>query len=252
MEYTVKKLAQIANISPRTLRYYDEIGLLKPKRISSSGYRIYGKDEVDMLQQILFYRELGLRLEDIATIIKNPTFNREAALQEHLTQLTQRRDQLDRLIQTVKRTIGAERGENAMNDQEKFEGFKRELIQENEQKYGEEIRAKYGEETVAKSNARMMHLTQQEYDAMQRLSSDILEGLKQAVLEQADPLGELGQRLASMHRDWLGYTWGEYSYEAHKGLCQMYLEDTRFSQYYDSEIPGCAQFLRDAVYGLGG
>ena len=61
MEYTVQKLGQLAGISARTLRYYDEIGLLKPTRINSSGYRIYGATEVDRLQQILFYRELGDR-----------------------------------------------------------------------------------------------------------------------------------------------------------------------------------------------
>ena len=65
MEYTVQKLGKLAGISARTLRYYDEIGILKPARISSSGYRIYGKKEVDLLQQILFYRELGVDLESI-------------------------------------------------------------------------------------------------------------------------------------------------------------------------------------------
>lgn len=63
MEYTVQKLGQLAGISTRTLRYYDQIGLLKPARINSSGYRIYGQDEVDKLQQIMFYREMGMPLE---------------------------------------------------------------------------------------------------------------------------------------------------------------------------------------------
>lgn len=72
MEYTIQKLSQLAGISTRTLRYYDEIGLLKPDRINSSGYRIYGATEVDRLQQILFYRELGVKLDSIKEIITSP------------------------------------------------------------------------------------------------------------------------------------------------------------------------------------
>ncbi len=72
MEYTVQKLSQIAGISTRTLRYYDEIGILKPARMNSSGYRIYGKAEVDQLQQILFYRELGVNLEKIKRLLRHP------------------------------------------------------------------------------------------------------------------------------------------------------------------------------------
>ena len=77
MEYTVNRLAQISGVSKRTLRYYDEIGLLRPERVNPNGYRIYGQMQVDLLQQILFYRELGLPLEEIREIIKNPGFDRE-------------------------------------------------------------------------------------------------------------------------------------------------------------------------------
>ena len=84
LEYTIQKLARLAGVSTRTLRYYDEIGLLKPARINSSGYRIYGQNEVNLLQQIMFYRELGAQLETIKEIINDPNFDRLEALQEHL------------------------------------------------------------------------------------------------------------------------------------------------------------------------
>lgn len=80
MEYTVQKLSKLAGISTRTLRYYDEIGLLKPLKINSSGYRIYGQNEVNKLQQILFYRELGINLENIKNIINSPNFDSLSAL----------------------------------------------------------------------------------------------------------------------------------------------------------------------------
>ena len=100
MEYTVLKLAQMAGVSTRTLRYYDEIGILKPARINSSGYRIYGQLEVNRLQQILFYRELGVSLESIKEIVTAPSFDGARALQEHREKLLEKREQLDLLIVT--------------------------------------------------------------------------------------------------------------------------------------------------------
>jgi len=87
MEYTVQKLGKLAGISTRTIRYYDEIGILKPARINSSGYRIYGQSELDRLQQILFYRELGVSLIDIKNIINEPSFDGINALIEHRLKL---------------------------------------------------------------------------------------------------------------------------------------------------------------------
>lgn len=95
MEYTINKLAALASISTRTLRYYDQIGLLKPCRVSSAGYRIYGDREVNLLQQIMFFRELDLQLEDIRQIITSPKFDISQALAEHHQKLISKRNQLD-------------------------------------------------------------------------------------------------------------------------------------------------------------
>lgn len=105
MEYTINKLFQIAHISKRTLHYYHEIGLLVPARINSSGYRIYGENEVNTLQQILFYKELGLDLEIIKRIITAPSFNRQEALMGHLEALLKKRNQIDKLIFNVTQTM---------------------------------------------------------------------------------------------------------------------------------------------------
>ncbi|RKJ34566.1 MerR family transcriptional regulator, partial [Butyricicoccus sp. 1XD8-22] len=105
MEYTISKLAKLANVSARTLRYYDEINLLKPARISSAGYRIYGQQEVDQLQQILFFRELDVDLETITSIMNDPNFDKSKALQSHLRELIQKRSRLDKLIGVVEKTI---------------------------------------------------------------------------------------------------------------------------------------------------
>src|SRR5689334_20695829 len=124
MEYTVQKLGQLAGISPRTLRYYDEIGILKPARINSSGYRIYGEIEVDRLQQILFYRELGIDLDTIKELVTSPSFDSANALREHREKLLEKRSQLDLLIANVDKTLALKEGRIIMSDKEKFEGFK--------------------------------------------------------------------------------------------------------------------------------
>ncbi|MGI6514370.1 MAG: MerR family transcriptional regulator [Syntrophomonadales bacterium] len=246
MEYTIQKLASMAGISSRTLRYYDEIGLLKPIRISSSGYRIYGPAEVDRLQQILFYRTLGVRLESIKDILDAPSFDALTALKEHRQKLLEKRQQLDLLIANVEKTIAVTEGRNSMSDTEKFRGFKQKLIEENEQKYGEEIRAKYGDEAVNKSNERFMSMTEEQYREYENLEAGIIETLKEA-FATGDPGGELAQKAADLHRQWLSFTWNNYSKEAHAGLARMYVDDERFTAYYDQHQPGLAAFLRDAI-----
>jgi DNA-binding transcriptional MerR regulator len=246
MEYTVQKLGKMAGVSTRTLRYYDEIGILKPARINSSGYRIYGEKEVDRLQQILFYRELGVSLESIKEIITSPSFDGTAALREHREKLLEKREQLNMLIANVDKTIAATEGRIKMSNKEKFEGFKQKMIDENEKKYGKEIREKYGDETVDKSNKKLKDMTEEQYAELEKLGRDVIEMLSKA-FETGDPAGELAQKAADLHRQWLSYSWPSYSKEAHAGLAQMYVDDERFTAYYDKNQPGLAAFLRDAI-----
>ncbi|QGQ46567.1 MerR family transcriptional regulator [Metabacillus sediminilitoris] len=247
MEYTVQKLGNLAGVSTRTLRYYDEIGILKPARINSSGYRIYGTAEVNRLQQILFYRELGVDLESIKKIVTAPSFDGTSALKEHREKLLAKREQLDRLIANVDKTIAATEGRMTMSNQEKFEGFKQKMIDENEKKYGEEIRAKYGNDQVDKSNQKFKNMTQEQYEEVEKLSEELMETLKEA-LATGNPAGEIAQRAADLHRKWLCFYWDSYSKEAHAGLAQMYVDDERFTAYYDHISPGSAEFLRDAIF----
>ncbi|MDX1772292.1 MAG: MerR family transcriptional regulator, partial [Planococcaceae bacterium] len=247
MEYTVQKLGKLAGVSPRTLRYYDEMGILKPARINSSGYRIYGQEEVDQLQQILFYRELGVKLEVIKELITSPSFDATQALRTHRSQLLDKRAQLDQLIANVEKTICTKEGTMTMSDQEKFEGFKQKLIDDNEQTYGKEIRDKYGDETVNKSNAKMKNMSQAQHNEVTRLTQEIKDKLEEA-FKQGEPSSALAQEVAELHKQWLMFYWNEYSKEAHAGLAQMYVDDERFTAYYDKEQPGTAAFLRDAIY----
>lgn len=246
MEYTINKLAKLAGVSTRTLRYYDELGLLTPARVSSNGYRIYGQKEIDRLQQILFYRELGVSLEEIRNILDSKDFDGLSALESHLSALLARRKQLDLLVANVEKTIKAKKGEMIMSDQEKFEGFLQKLVDDNERQYGEEAREKYGDESVSRSNAKVLNMSKEQYTELEKLTSD-LNGTLKAAFEQGDPAGELAQKACVLHKKWLCFYWDAYSKEAHIGVTQMYVDDSRFTAYYDKIAPGCAVFLRDAV-----
>jgi len=247
MEYTVQRLSRLAGVSARTLRYYHEIGLLKPARVNSSGYRIYGQEEVDMLQQILFYRELGMSLDGIKELITDPGFDKMLALRKHRESLLEKRAQLDLLIANVDKSIAQKEGKLTMTDKEKFEGFKQRLVDENEQKYGKEVRGKYGNDTVDNSNQKVLNMTPAQHEEITRLNEELMANLK-AAFGTGDPAGELAQKAADLHRQWLCYYWPEYNKDAHAGLAQMYVDDERFTAYYDKEQPGLAKFLRDAIH----
>ncbi|MGE7918682.1 MerR family transcriptional regulator [Viridibacillus sp. NPDC093762] len=246
MEMTIQKLAQLSGVSSRTLRYYDDIGLLKPARVNSSGYRIYGQEEIDLLQQILFYRELGFKLEVIKEIITVENFDYKNALMEHYKALMEKRQQLDVMITTVTKTISALNGGIQMSNEEKFEGLKEKLILDNEKQYGQEIRQNYGDATVDTSNNKVRKMTEQQYEEVQALEQEVMSLLKRA-METGQADSDVAQRAAETHKRWLMYYWPKYSKEAHAGLAEMYLADERFTSYYDKEQTGTAQLLREAI-----
>lgn len=251
MEYTVSKLAKLSNVSTRTLRYYDEINLLNPAKLSESGYRLYEKEQVDRLQQILFYKALDVPLEEIGKILDNPNFDPVVALADHHQRLMSRKEQLETLIVTIEKSIETLTGGIKMTDQEKFKGFTEKLILENEEKYGDEIRKKYGEGIVQQSYAKMREMTKLDHDHAKKLGIIINEKLKES-FHLTEELGHLNTDIAQevfyLHKEWIIIYWPTYSSEAHKGLGDMYVADDRFRSYYDAEQEGLATHLRDIIH----
>jgi DNA-binding transcriptional MerR regulator len=123
MSYTVNKLAKLSGVSIRTLRFYDAIGLLKPAFYGTNNYRYYDEEQILILQQILFYREIGFPLSDIQRIINSDDFNKIDALISHKHILAQSLDRTKKLIQTIDQTIAHLRGERIMRNEELFSGF---------------------------------------------------------------------------------------------------------------------------------
>lgn len=247
MEYTSKKFAELSGVSVRTLRYYDEIGLLKPCRINSSGYRIYGEKEVDLLQQILLYKSMDMKLEEIQKLIYQPNFNICNALEEHYNQLISKKNQLEQLILMVEKTLEHKKGEVNMSNKEKFEVFKKNKLDENEAKYGKEIREKYGKDTVEASNKKWMNMSEEDIKRIQEIEREMFESLA-VVINSNDLDCEDAKNVYEKHKDWLCFSWPVYSTEAHKGLAEMYVADERFAKYYnDRGGLGATEILRDII-----
>lgn len=247
MEYSIQELSRLSGVTTRTLRWYDQIGLLKPSRVAESGYRYYGGAEVDRLQDILYYRALGVELAQIKECLDNPSFDRLAALRSHVAALEAERERLEKLIRSVKDTIRAEERNEIMSDAQKFEAFKQRTVAHNEEVYGAEIRAKYGNKEVDEANAAVMNLTQAQYREWTGLGHEIQERLEKAVKAGLSPESEEAKEITALHRRWLTITGNPYDPAKHRGIAELYVIDERFTAYYDKRLPGCARFLRDAV-----
>lgn len=246
-EYSIQELADLAGVSTRTLRYYDGIGLLKPSRITPAGYRKYSTDEVDVLQLILFYKALDMRLEDIITIIRSPDFKRIPELTEHRKNLIRQRERLDQLIRTLDETLFNHERSIPMDDQKKFKGFIKKKIEENETLYGEELRTRFGNATVDEYNSRMMNMSEEDHSTLNALSNEVNTKFI-AAFEAGGPEGPLAQEAAAIHAEWIRSHWGYYDPSAHAALAGMYVDDERFFAYYERLKPGITVFIRDSIY----
>lgn len=236
----VKELALLVGISVRTLHHYDAIGLLKPDRITESGYRVYSSHNLEMLQQILFFRELGFSLKQIQSIVTGPDFNRLEALKQHREMLLEKCHRLHQLVQTVEKTILYVQGELEMSDTEKFKGF-----DFSRNPYEKEARQRWGDKAVNESNDKLKSI--KNAGKIEELQDEIsgvylqLAELRQGAPDSSEAQEAIGKWYALLQR------MGNYSLEAFRGLGQMYVEDERFTKNIDQFGEGLALFMRDAM-----
>ena len=248
MEYSTHELAQLAGVTARTLRWYDQTGLLRPARTGENGYRYYSEAEVKRLQHILYFRALGVGLAEIKACLDAPDFDRTDMLRSHLAALEKERYRIDRLIASVQETIRVEERKESMSDEKRFEAFKAQAIAENEKKYGAELRTKYGEAEMDAANAAAMKITPEQYSKWQELDAEILRRLEAAVSGGVAPESEEGQQIALLHKRWLTIASHGYDAQRHRGIACLYTADERFTAYYDKNTPGCAAFLKAAIH----
>ncbi len=173
MEYTIKQLANLSGISTRTLRYYDEIDLLKPKRIGENGYRMYETEQINTLEQILCYRALGVSLEEISHLLNAENTEKERVLQKHLIVLSERKAEIELSIENVSKTILFLRGDIIMTNEEKFKVMKQTILSETEQTYGDELRQIYGDAMMLDANKKLSDMSREIWVLQESLEKEI-------------------------------------------------------------------------------
>ncbi len=241
MAYSIKQIADLAGVTTRTIRFYDEIGLLTPTQIGENGYRFYNRDSLLRLQQIMFYRELDVPLKHIRIIMNQTDFDLLDALEKHRLSLQNRHNRLERLIHTVNQTIHTIKGESQMNDNELFEGF-------DESEYAEEARQRWGDTPAyAESQKRWASYSADQKEAIKAKGQEItrrMVGLDSQV-KANDP------QIQAAIADYLGYI-NQYFYtcdsEVLRNLADMWVADPRFAVNYERIRKGGAAFVREAVY----
>ena len=240
MAMQVKEVADLAGISIRTLHYYDKIGLLTPDSISETGYRLYSTKNLDTLQQILFFKELGFALGKIKEILENPLFDRKRALVHHREMLLKKRARLNRILETIDKTIQHMNGEIELTNEEKFKGFDFTY-----NPYEEEARKLWGDEPVDRSNTKISGISEDK----QKILADKMEFIykRLASIRHLQPESEEAQGAIEAWYDFLNDNFGTYSPEMFKALGQMYVDDKRFTKSIDRFGDGLATFMRDAM-----
>jgi len=238
--YATGELAKISGISPRTLQFYDKIGLLKPESYSESGYRRYDDAAALRLQQILFFRELGFELSDIKAIMEKPDFDLLAAIESHRELLKEKTERLGDLLATVDKTIKKLKGEKEMEIKEYYKGFNDKEVEA----IRKEAREKYGEKTVADSEAKVIAMGKEKMAAIQ---ADFGEIYKKIVANMVKgPGSKEVQEQISFWRD-LMENFHHYTDEMILGLGRMYSEDPRFAAFYLKFHKDMPRFMTKAI-----
>ena len=241
MSYTIHKLATLAYISTRTLRYYDQIGLLKPSTIQKNGYRFYDQTALIRLQQILFFKELEFPLLEIKKILDNPNYNQIQGLkdQRRLLELKQRR--LQSLVKTITKTITSMNTKTTVTDNDLYNNFDEQEIKE----YTREAKQRWGNtEAYRQSQERTKHWTTADYKKIQEQGNILTKKIADAMSRKPDD--SVVQSLISEHFQSIKIFY-DCSLEMYQGLGEMYVDDHRFAAYYEKHAPGLAVFMRDAI-----
>lgn len=241
--YSVSELARMAGVSVRTLHYYDKIGLLRPSARTEADYRRYGEAELLRLQQILFYKELGLSLAEIGDILNDPEFDLVAALRQHRALLQQRAAQLSRLLKTVDRTIHRLTEKTMkMTDEELYEGFSRGKAM----RYQQEAREMYDPAVVEETEKKLRKLSKAEWEVIKAEGDAITRELA-ALMERAAPEDPEVQAVIARHHAWIERFFRAPA-DVYRGLAKGYAGHPEFRAFYDHYAEDLADFLSAAMH----
>jgi len=244
MDWSIQEIARIAGTTSRTLRHYDDTGVLKPSRIAANGYRHYDQTALLRLQRILLLRELGLGLPQITDVLSRGA-SEASALEAHLAWLRQEQNRVQRQIASVESTITALKEGAALMAENMFDGF-------DHTQYREEVEQRWGKKSYADSDRWWRGMSESDRSAWKQIAADLTQAWIDAAESGADPASDQAQQIARRHVEWLTSIPGtpaalsEGDVKGYViGLGEMYVADPRFGANYGGAAG--AEFVRDVL-----
>ena len=245
MSYSVGQVAGLAGVTIRTLHHYDEIGLLSPSGRSAAGYRIYEEADLERLQRILFYREFGFALEEIATIVDDPRTDVVGHLCRQRELLSERIKRLRAMVAAIDYEMEAQTMGIRLTPEERFEVFGDFRPED----YAEEAEQRWGDtEAYRQSQRRVASYTKEDWQQIKAEEEEVRANLAAAFAAGLAPDSDEALAAAEAHRQHITRWFYDCSYDIHRGLADMYVNDDRFRAHYDALAPGLAQFIREAAH----
>lgn len=245
--YKIREVADLAGVSVRTLHHYDHIGILNPVRTGGNGYRLYGEEELARLQQILFFREMDFSLDKIKQILDDPEFDQEQALNTHRKILMEKRNRLERMIDSVEQTLQSLEGGREMSNKDRFDPFDKSEIEAHQKKYEKEVEERWGDSPAYKeSQKKTASYTKEDWKRIQEEGYEI----DRQIIARMDqgPEDQEVQRLIREKRQHITDNFYYCTPEIYRGLADMYVNDHRFTKNIDKLKEGYAAFLHKAMH----
>lgn len=237
--YTIGQLAKLSHVSTRTLRHYDELGLLRPSQRTESGYRLYSDGDATILAEVLLYKELEIPLDTIKLLVKGA--DRSSRLLEQRSSLILRKDRISSLVHTIDKMLESERKGVPMATDELFNGF-----QHNE--HEDEAKERWGHtDAWTESNRRTKSYTADDWNRYKTEAAAINAKAVELMNAGGDPTSPEAIAVAEEHRQSICTWFYNCPLEMHSGLADMYVADPRFKKTYEGIAPGLAQWIHDAI-----
>jgi len=244
VSYSVGQVADLAGVTIRALHHYDEIGLLSPGGRSAAGYRIYEEPDLERLQQVLFYRELGFALEEIAAIVNDPHTDSVGHLRHQRGLLTRKIERLQKMVAAIDHEMEAREMDIKLTPEERLEVFGDFVPEE----HAEEAKQRWGgTDAYQQSQRRVSNYTKEDWLKVKAEHDEVATTLTALFESGAAPDSEEAMAAAEAHRRHISRWYYDCSPEIHQGLGEMYVSDKRFRANYDALAPGLSKFIRDAA-----
>jgi MerR family transcriptional regulator, thiopeptide resistance regulator len=238
---TVGEVSELAGVTVRTLHHYDELRLLSPSERSGAGYRLYSHEDLERLQEILIWRQLGFSLAEIASLLDDPGHDRLAALERQRQLVGRELDRLGALAAAVDAALVAARNGTKTEETRMFDGF-------DPSEYEDEARERWGDTDAYRESARRTRSYAEAEWASIRSEAEAIVRELVALKRSGEPAdGAAARAVAERHREHISRWFYPCSPAMHQGLGEMYVADERFAQTYEREAIGLAAYVRDAI-----